>query len=664
MKDRSVDLDSPYPLLFSPLQVGACTLKNRIVHASMSLRRSLPGSIHPGYHQYHLNRARGGAAMVITDPIAFMPSQGTERVCAWNDSAVEGLTRFAQAIRQEDCHLLAQIQDNGRARRLPGRVGGLKGASALPDDLFYSVPEELSAPELLAFSEAAAEAAARLQRCGYSGVEVSAGHGHLFHQFLSPRTNQREDAYGGDLAGRARLLVEVCQAIRQRCGSEFMLAVKLPGDDGLADGVGPDMAAEVAHHLVSQVRVDLLSYAQGTHHHTLEMHLPDDSYPRLPYVAMSARLQAATPGVPVMALGRITDPAEAQAILLRGDASLVGLARPLVADPAWPRKAAQGRARDIRYCVSCNSCWRTILQDKPLACDNNPRVAEPGELDERLPPTATPRQVVVVGAGIAGLEAAMTAADRGHAVTVLGRSAGGKAQLQSRLPVSESLSSIADYQVMRLEKLGARLHLNAPASVEDIQALQPDVVVLATGATMVWPQCLPPRLREEGWVKDLRELLPEILDIPSQQAGTAVLFDMDQTEGTYAAAELLREKFSRVVVLCAREAVALDTALVVRQRIHRRFVERDIEVIPQVEPVWTGSMEEEGRLAYRSIFGGTLRYLDDVVLLTYSTPRRPNLELLPGLQAARLNVHRVGDANWGRDPMSATSEGYAVGLSL
>jgi hypothetical protein len=443
-----------------------------------------------------------------------------------------------------------------------------------------------------------------------------------------------------------------------------MLAVKLPGDDGLADGVGPAMAAEVASHLVSQVRVDLLSYAQGTHHHTLEMHLPDDSYPRLPYVAMSARLQAATPGVPVMALGRITDPAEAQAILQRGDASLVGLARPLVADPSWPRKAAQGRARDIRYCVSCNSCWRTILQDKPLACDNNPRVAEPGELDEHLPPAATPRQVVVVGAGIAGLEAAMTAADRGHAVTVLGRSAGGKAQLQSRLRVSESLSSIADYQVMRLEKLGARLHLDAPASLEDIQALKPDAVVLATGATMVWPQCLPKRLLEEGWVKDLRELLPEILDIPSQQAGTAVLFDMDQTEGTYAAAELLRDKFSRVVVLCAREAVALDTALVVRQRIHRRFVEREIEIIPQVEPVWTDSMEEEGRLAYRSIFGGPLRHLSDVVLLTYATPRRPNLDLLPGLQAAGIPVHRVGDANWGRDPMSATSEGYAVGLSL
>lgn len=653
-----------YPLLFSPMRVGSSTLKNRIVHASISLRRGAQGGVHPGYHQYYLNRARGGAAMVITDPVAFLPGHASDRVCAWNDSAVGDLTRFAQAIRAEDCLLLAQIQDNGRARRVPGRVGGLRSASALPDDLFYSMPEELTAHELSAFVDATADASARLQRCGYTGVEVSAGHGHLFHQFLSPRNNQRQDDYGGALPARARLLVEVCQAIRARCGAGFMLAVKLPGDDGLAGGVGPEMAEQITRHLVSQVSVDLLSYAQGSHHHTLEMHLPDDSYPRLPYMPLTRRLQAATPGVPVMALGRVTDPAEAEGILLRGDAGLIGLARALVADPAWPRKAWQGRARDIRYCVSCNSCWRTIIQDRPLACDNNPRVAQANELDDRLPAAPAPARIVVVGAGIAGLEAAMTAAGRGHQVTVLGQAAGGKAQLQSRLRVSESLSSIADYQTTQLQKMGVRLRLGASARIEDIAALQPDAVVLATGATMVWPHCLPGRLRDEGWVKDLREVLPEVLDIHDPQPGTAVLFDMDQTEGTYAAAELLRDKFGRVVILCARESVAQDVALVVRQRVQRRFMERGIEVIPQVEPVWTDAMEDEGRLGYRSIFGGVLRYLDDVVLLTYATPRRPNLDLLPALRALGVPVHPIGDAKWARDPMSATAEGYAVGLVL
>ncbi len=659
-----MDEAQAYPALFSPLQVGHWTLKNRIVHASISLRRGAQGGMHPGYHQYYLNRARGGAAMVITDPVAFLPSQGLERVCAWNDSALDALTRFAHDIRQLDCQLLAQIQDNGRARRVPGRVGGLRGASALPDDLYYSVPEEFSVSELSAFADAAGEAAARLQRCGYTGVELSAGHGHVFHQFLSPRTNEREDDYGGDLAGRSRLLVRVCQAIRARCGNGFMLAVKLPGDDGLSGGVGPDMAEQIARHLVAQVPVDMLSYAQGTHHHTLEMHLPDDSYPRLPFMPLIRRMQAATPDVPVMALGRITDPAEAQAIVLRGDAALVGLARALVTDPAWPLKAARGRARDIRYCVSCNSCWRTIIEGKPLACDNNPRVAHPDELDDHLPATASPARIVVVGAGIAGLEAAMTAAKRGHQVTVFGQTAGGKAQLLSRLPVSESLSSIADYQVMQLQKLGVTLRLEAMARIEEISALQPQAVVLATGATMVWPKCLPVRLRQEGWVRDLRETVLGVLDIRELQRGTAVLWDMDQTEGTYAAAELLKDKFARVVILCAREAVAQDVALVVRQRIQRRFVERGIEVITQVEPVWTDAMEQEGRLAYRSVFGGALRHLDQVALLTYATPRRPNLDLLPALQSLGVEVHRIGDAQWAREPMSATAEGYALGMAL
>ena len=150
-----------YPLLFSPLQVGRWRLKNRIVHASMSLRYGAAKGIHPSYHQYYLNRARGGAALIITDPVAFLPSQGSERLCAWNDSMVDDLSRFSQAIRSEDCHLLAQIQDNGRARRVPGRVPGLRGASALPDDLFYAMPEELTLPELEAFVEAAADAARR-----------------------------------------------------------------------------------------------------------------------------------------------------------------------------------------------------------------------------------------------------------------------------------------------------------------------------------------------------------------------------------------------------------------------------------------------------------------------------------------------------------------------
>ncbi|NBT53367.1 MAG: hypothetical protein EBT05_00400, partial [Betaproteobacteria bacterium] len=524
----------------------------------------------------------------------------------------------------------------------------------------------LTPAALAAFVEAAADAARRLQRCGYTGVELSAGHGHLFHQFLSPHSNLREDDYGATLVGRSRLLVEVCRAIRQTCGSSFMLAVKLPGDDGLRDGVTPTLAAEIARHLVAQVPVDLLSYAQGTHHHTLEMHLPDDSYPRQPFMPLIRRLKAETPAVPVMALGRITDPAEAEGILARGDAALVALGRALVTDPAWPLKAQRGLARSIRYCVSCNSCWGTIIQGLPIACDNNPRVAHPHELDADLPTTAAPKRIAVVGAGIAGLEAAMTAAQRGHLVTLWGQGAmpGGKAQLQSRLPISESLSSIADYQFMQLQRLGVDLRLGQKVTAEEVLATQPQAVVLATGATMVWPQALPVHLRDEGWVQDLREVAAALLDRLGTQAGVAVLYDLDQSAGTYAAAEWLKDKFERVVILCGRESVAQDVPLVVRQRIQRRCAERGIEILTQVEPVWTDLMEEEGRLAYRSIFGDTLRYIDQVALITYATPRKPNLALWPALRDSGVPVHRIGDCLLARDPMAATAEGHAVGMAL
>jgi hypothetical protein len=396
------------------------------------------------------------------------------------------------------------------------------------------------------------------------------------------------------------------------------------------------------------------------------MHLPDDSYPRLPFMPLLRRLKAVTPGVPVMALGRITDPAEAEGILARGDAALVALGRALVTDPAWPLKARRGMARSIRYCVSCNSCWGTIIQGLPIACDNNPRVAHPHELDADLPAAAAPKRIAVVGAGIAGLEAAMTAAQRGHRVTLWGQGAmpGGKAQLQSRLPISESLSSIADYQFMQLQRLGVDLRLGQRASAMDVLATQPQAVVLATGATMVWPQALPTRLRDDGWVQDLREVVVDLLKRPGKQAGVAVLYDLDQTAGTYAAAEWLKDKFERVVILCGRESVAQDVPLVVRQRIQRRCAERGIEILTQVEPVWTELMEEEGRLAYRSIFGDTLRYIDQVALITYATPRKPVVDLWGPLRDSGVPVHRIGDCLLARDPMAATAEGHAIGMAL
>ncbi|MGB3071871.1 MAG: FAD-dependent oxidoreductase [Ottowia sp.] len=669
---RSSGIEPPahphYPHLFSPCTLAGKTLKNRIVHAAISLHFPVHDDVPEGLIDYHRTRAEGGAAMLIAEPVGIAPHQSNQRVPAWNGRMASGLARWAEAVESLDCRLLAQVQDTGRGRHIPGRYASAIAPSALPDDITGSMPRAMSASDIGAFIAHTAESCAQLQRAGFSGVEVSAGHGHLFHQFLSAYSNHREDEWGGDFEGRCRFLVATCEAIRQRCGSGFILGVKLPGDDGIAGSIDEPTAAAIARHLCSRVQPDFLCYAQGSHHRTLEMHLPDGTYPRLPFHAMVRRLAAQTPGIPVMTLGRFTDPAEAEGALAQGDIALAGLGRALITDPAWPRKAAEGRARDIRYCVSCNTCWKVIVTHTPIACDNNPRVGSLRELTP-LPLAARPRRVAVVGAGIAGLEAALSAAQRGHAVTVYGASAepGGKTRLYAALPAAESLSSIYDYQFVEAQKAGVQFKMGHAVSTAQLIATAPEVVVLATGATMSWPPCLPIDLRAQGWLPDLREAMASLAGVRQPQPGTAVVLDMEQTEGTYAAVERLRDLFAHVVVLCPRERIAEDCSLVTRQRVQRRFHERGITVHCLAEPVWSEAFEETATLHWRSVFGGALQPIEDVALFTYATPRVPDSaleQMEPALQAAGITVHRAGDCLTPRGVLEATAEGHLVGSKV
>ena len=275
------------------------------------------------------------------------------------------------------------------------------------------------------------------------------------------------------------------------------------------------------------------------------------------------------------------------------------------------------------------------------------------------------KRVVVVGAGIAGMEAAWVAAARGHEVKVFGASVwiGGKAFLREQLPGGETVSSIYDYQTVAARRAGARFALGRRVSAVEIISLRPDAVILATGSTMIPPDWLPSDVRAEGWVPDLRAAMVEVLRHEGHQAGTAVLFDADHTEGTYAAAEALRSRFDRVVIVTPRDTIATDVAMTTRQGILRRMAEQRIEVVTLAEPRWSDACAD-GRLDIVNVYNGDVRLIEDLALLTYATPRVPDDTLAAPLRAAGIQVVPVGDARAPQEMLFATASGHAAGEAV
>jgi 2,4-dienoyl-CoA reductase-like NADH-dependent reductase (Old Yellow Enzyme family) len=653
-----------FPLLLGPYRHGRLNLRNHILHASITTGRVRDSAPTPAMIQYYANRARGGAALIVSEPLNCARFQTrTHYVRVWNADFEAELKRWSAAVESHDCRLLGQIQDSGRGRHERGRNPDAVGASALPDDLSWTVPYVLTDTDIRLMVEDFAASAARLARCGFSGVELSAGHGHLFHQFMSPWSNRREDRWGGDFEGRLRVVRETIAAIRAVTPSGFLLGLKLPGDDGVPEGIGPPEARRIVAALTSHGDVDYVAFCQGSHARTLDWHIPDAHWPRAPWLPLIRELRTVCNGVPVAALGRITAPAEAEGILARAEADLVALGRALTADPAWPLKSSQGREQEIRYCVSCNTCWGQIVAGAPLACDNNPRVARADEVDWHPPQARTRRKLAIVGAGIAGLEAAWIAAERGHEVIVFGASAevGGSTRLHSRLPGGESLSSIYDYQFARARRAGVRFELGQRAGLAEVIAESPAQILLATGAEMSWPAGVP--LEWKVAVPDLRTVARKLFELSRPQGGTVVLFDADHTEGTYSAAQLLRRLFDRVVLVTPRERIAVDVPLVSALGIYRRLSHSGIEILPLHELCAETDLER-GQVSVRQVYTGALTTIAEVALLTYSTPRVPQLELLEPLRAAGYPVRQIGDCRAPRTVLAATGEGHAAALEF
>jgi 2,4-dienoyl-CoA reductase-like NADH-dependent reductase (Old Yellow Enzyme family) len=577
------------------------------------------------------------------------------RVAAYDEVQLPSLSRLAEAVQRHGAALVGQLWHAGNAHR-DARALNAVGPSAVADAASWTVPRALTATEVDGLVEEYADSAARLQRAGFAGVEISAAHGFLPLQFLSPVTNLREDRWGGDSSGRSAFTRALLSAVRTRCGSRFIIGLKMPADDGVPGSIGPQEAARLVAAIVADTPPDWLCFSQGSHGPSLWMHAPDMHQPPMPFRAAWARLRSAASAVPMAAIGRITTPAMAEALLESGDADLVMLARPLLADPEWPAKAEAGSAEAIRPCIYCNACWGEIDRAATIGCSVNPRAGTPADAAPPPAPADAPRRVVVVGSGVAGLQAATVAAERGHRVTLLGAraEAGGAARLHAMLPGCADIARFLDYLERRMAAAGVERRMGHRQ--EDVMSLAPEAVVLATGAEMV-----PPREARAGG-QDLRSALKALLAETQPRGGVAVLFDHDHTAATYAAAELLLERFDRLLLLTPRDAIARDVPAIYAQGVHRRLAAAGdrIEQLIHREPVAI----QGGALRIRHILTGVETVIPDVALFAYSTPRRPRELLEAAFVGLGVPVLRAGDAIAPRLMLSAVRDGQRVGEAV
>src|SRR5437667_7921721 len=416
--------------LFSPIKVGRLMLKNRIYssgHAEAMAEGGRPGE---RLRRYHEAKARGGCALTIFGGSSSVhpssPAAAWKQIANHDDSIIPGSRAVAEAVHRHGCLVFTQLTQLGRRAQFdPEGANVLLAPSQIPERVHRDVPHELEGEQIAELVRAFGEAARRCRDGGLDGIEISMAHNHLIDQFWSPLFNERRDDYGGSLENRMRFGVEVLREIRRRVGSDFVVGARISGDELTRGGLTAADMAEIARRLAASGLIDFLSIIGGGAH-TYELQaaaVPNMSYAAGVYVPLAAAIKHAAPGMPIFHASRIVDPVHADRTVAAGDIDVVGMTRALIADPDLPRKAREGRLDDIRTCVGANEgCIDRIYQGKPVTCVQNPATGREVELAD-VHAATKPKRVVVVGGGVAGLEAARMAAARGHQVVLFEKAA-------------------------------------------------------------------------------------------------------------------------------------------------------------------------------------------------------------------------------------------------
>ncbi len=663
-----------YPLLLSPLTVNQLTLRNRIVLPAMHLNYTPGGKVSDQLVSFYAERAKGGAGLMIVGGCVIDDwAGGPMFVSIKKDDDIEGLSRLAEAAHDHGAAIGVQLYMAGAySHRM---LIGCQAVSSSPHMSGFTKEEarELTLEEIAQVQDDFARAAVRARKAGMDMVEILGSAGYLICQFLSPKINQRTDRYGGPLENRMRFGLETVAKVRAAVGPEICVGIRIAGNDFIPGSHTNSEAAQFAQACV-EAGVDMINVTGGWHETLVPQITAELPAGGFSYLARGVKRAV---GVPVAASNRMHNPDLAEDVLARGDADLICMGRPLLADPELPNKAAAGRADLIRRCVACNQgCFDSIPLMQPVGCMVNPRAGREAQIPATLPKPARPLTLAVVGGGPAGCQAAITAAERGHRV-VLWEAAprlGGQVAWYHEATEKPDFASIPAWQAATLAELGVEVRLGAPADLEAVVALGPDKVILASGARQAHPpipgadlphvtgawEVLTRQVRPRGrvvvigggavgletalYVARLGALTPE-------QTYFLTLFKGEAPE---TLARLVAEGSHQVTVLemlpKIGQGIGRSTRWIVFGKLKRFGVKPHTKA--QVKAI-----EPEG---VRAVIDGAERLIpaETVILATGSKPRD---ELLAGLKARGLAVSVVGDAGGAGSVLKSIAQGFQAG---
>jgi 2,4-dienoyl-CoA reductase-like NADH-dependent reductase (Old Yellow Enzyme family)/thioredoxin reductase len=646
-------MSTQFEMLFSPLQIRHKTTKNRIVstaHVTVFAENGVPGE---RYRRYYLEKAKGGAGMLICFGSSSVhptsPALDWHVVELYHDRVIPYLQKFSESMHEHGVVLLAQITHRGRRGHSNLSWERLLGPSAVKEPNHREVPGILKKDEIEMIVRAFADAAVRVKKGGFDGVELSAAHCHLIDQFWGPHVNFRNDEFGGELENRLRFGFMVIERVREAIGDDCILGIRITGDDFIEGGLNNSTMCQIAQRVSEHGMVDYFNVI-GASAETLATEaaaVPSMNFPLACFSPLAGSIRE------VVAVGRINDPVVAERVLQEGQGDLVAMTRALIADPYLPTKAREGRLDDIRQCMGYNEgCIDRQYRGMPISCVQNPVIGNEAEWAE-LPRAARVKKVVVIGGGPAGMECARVARLRGHEVVLFEKAdaLGGQLNIATLAPKRTDFDGAGRWLEIQARKLGVEIRLKTEATLELVLAEKPNTVVLATGAVPLVPPI--PGLATSSYAVSAWDVL---LGRAPSGARVLVLDDQGGMESV-GAAEFLLDQGREVEIVSPHYSVGEDLGPTNKPPVYARLFSKGAKM----QATWELRAVENGTVRLRNVYGMNEVERTDIDVLVYSYGGR-SLDTLAGALEGKVDeFYNIGDSYAPRSLHHAILEGHKYG---